>query len=154
VLSLRHSLPTYQRLNMTLRTTDGDFTHPRKVSGPEPHEPNPMSLHKTQNDSGTFRCSQKHQASLQVLGHVLGLGIVAMFTASAATGPRRHQWRSGGADWWHRPMRAAKAGTVIRHQPDTTASPRRYLDTEYWVAFGGDPLAIDVLLRTTPASQP
>jgi hypothetical protein len=51
-----------------------------------------------------------------------------------------------------RQLLGARMGHELRSR--TVRPPRRYLDTEYWLAAGGDILAIDILSLTRPESPP
>lgn len=84
----------------------------------------------------------------------LALSLIAAFVArtidGANTGHARHL--VGRTSEGH-PNRAVHVEVVTRRRPPTRARAPQYLDTEYWLAVGGDPLAIDVLAYAKPASQ-
>ena len=52
------------------------------------------------------------------------------------------------------PLIGAPMNEELANRKLDARQPRRYLDTEYWLAAGGDILAIDILSLTRPEFRP
>jgi hypothetical protein len=90
---------------------------------------------------------------LVIIGLCLVLGVILAFTVQTARSARdNHEtWRN--AEDGHQTI-GAPIQPELTNRKLHARRPRRYLDTEYWLAAGGDILASDILSLTRPESQP
>jgi hypothetical protein len=125
----------------------------RRCDGPL--RANPHRVHAVQTHAAAVIIKSVNEVSpaLIVVGICLALAVIVAFGVQTARRARhdRERWRS--AD--DRPqLMGAPMGEELANGKLDARLPRRYLDTEYWLAAGGDILAIDVLSLTRPEFQP
>jgi hypothetical protein len=89
---------------------------------------------------------------LIVIGLCLVLGVIVAFTVQTARLARRDHERGKHAEDGNQHI-GAPIGEEPTDRKVDARPPRRYLDTEYWLAAGGDILASDILLLTRRESQ-